>query len=42
MLNHWGANLDNFDPRIVEGLAANRPVIALNYRGVGGSSGQAR
>ena len=22
MLNHWGATLDNFDPRIVEGLAA--------------------
>lgn len=41
MLNHWGAVLDNFDPRIVDGLAATRPVIALNYRGVGGSSGQA-
>lgn len=41
MLNHWGAVLDNFDPRIVDGLAAARPVIAINYRGVGGSSGQA-
>ena len=41
MLNHWGAVLDNFDPRIVDGLAAARPVIALSYRGVGGSSGQA-
>lgn len=41
MLNHWGAVLDNFDPRIVDGLAATRPVIALNYRGVGWSSGQA-
>ena len=35
MLNHWGAVLDNFDPRIVDGLAATRPVIAINYRGVG-------
>ncbi|MBH0014648.1 hypothetical protein I6F66_21625, partial [Pseudoalteromonas sp. NZS100_1] len=37
MLNHWGAVLDNFDPRIVDGLAATRPVIALTYRGVGAS-----
>jgi len=41
MLNHWGAVLDNFDPRIVDGLAASRPVIAINYRGVGGSGGRA-
>lgn len=41
MLNHWGATLDNFDPRIVDGLAATRPVIAVNYRGVGASGGKA-
>ena len=41
MLNHWGAVLDNFDPRIAEGLAASRPVIACNYRGVGASGGKA-
>jgi len=41
LLNHWGANLDNFDPRIVDGLAAGRPVYALNYRGVGASGGEA-
>ena len=41
MLNHWGATLDNFDPRIVDGLAAARPVIALSYRGVGASGGKA-
>ncbi|MEZ0171219.1 alpha/beta fold hydrolase [Microvirga sp. TS319] len=41
MLNHWGAVLDNFDPRIVDGLAATRPVIAFNYRGVGASGGKA-
>lgn len=40
MLNHWGANLDNFDPRIVDGLAAGRRVIALDYRGVGRSGGE--
>lgn len=41
LLNHWGANLDNFDPRIVEGLAADRTVYALDYRGVGLSGGTA-
>lgn len=39
LLNHWGANLDNFDPRIVEGLAVDRPVYALDYRGIGASGG---
>src|SRR3546814_6159257 len=38
-LNHWVANLDNFDPWIVEGLAADRPVYALDYRGIGTSGG---
>jgi pimeloyl-ACP methyl ester carboxylesterase len=41
LLNHWGAVLDNFDPRIVDGLAATRPVIAIDYRGVGASGGKA-
>ena len=41
LLNHWGAVLDNFDPRIVDGLAATRPVIAVNYRGVGALGGKA-
>src|SRR3546814_5297207 len=41
LLNHWGANLDNFDPRIVEPLAAIRPVFALDYRGIGRSGGEA-
>ena len=40
LLNHWGAVLDNFDPRIVDGLAPTRPVIAVNYRGVGASGGK--
>ncbi|MBV6748899.1 alpha/beta hydrolase [Pseudomonas chlororaphis] len=41
LLNHWGAVLDNFDPRIVDGLAARRRVIATNYRGIGASGGTA-
>lgn len=41
LLNHWGANLDNFDPSIVEALAADRPVFAFDYRGVGASGGEA-
>ena len=41
LLNHWGANLDNFDPRIVDGLAGGHHVIAVNYRGIGLSGGSA-
>ncbi len=41
LLNHWGAVLDNFDPRIVDGLAAVHHVIALDYRGIGLSGGTA-
>ena len=41
LLNHWAANLDNFDPRLVEGLSADRPVYALDYRGIGASGGKA-
>ncbi|KQM81808.1 alpha/beta hydrolase [Sphingomonas sp. Leaf23] len=41
LLNHWGANLDNFDPAIVAALAADRPVYALDYRGIGRSGGRA-
>ncbi|AJP73697.1 alpha/beta fold hydrolase [Sphingomonas hengshuiensis] len=41
LVNHWGAVLDNFDPRIVDGLAAAHHVIALDYRGIGLSGGSA-
>lgn len=41
LLNHWGAVLDNFDPRIVDGLAASHHVIAVDYRGIGASGGSA-
>ncbi|OHV26877.1 MULTISPECIES: alpha/beta fold hydrolase [Rhizobium] len=41
LLNHWGAVLDNFDPRIVDGLATKHHVIATDYRGIGASGGAA-
>lgn len=41
LLNHWGAVLDNFDPRIVDGLATRNRVIPTNYRGIGASGGTA-
>ena len=40
LLNHLGAQLDNFDPRIVDGLAATRQVIAFDNRGIGASGGK--
>src|SRR3546814_19815875 len=42
LLNHWGANLDNFDPRIVEPLAAIRPVFAPDSRDIGRPGGEAQ
>ena len=42
MLNHLGANLDDWDPRIVDGLAVDRRVVLVGYRGVGRSGGQVR
>jgi pimeloyl-ACP methyl ester carboxylesterase len=41
LLNHWGAVLDNFDPRIVDGLSARHHVISVDYRGIGDSGGAA-
>lgn len=40
LLNHLAAQLDNFDPRIVDGLAATRWVIAFDNRGIGASGGK--
>lgn len=40
LLNHLGAQLDNFDPRIVDGLAATRRVICFDNRGIGASGGK--
>jgi pimeloyl-ACP methyl ester carboxylesterase len=42
LLTHLGANLDGWDPRVVDGLAEDHRVIAVDYRGVGGSTGRVR
>ena len=38
-LNHLAAVLDNWDPRVVDGIAAERRVITFDNRGVGASHG---
>lgn len=38
-LNHLAAVLDNWDPRVVDGLASQRRVITFDNRGVGASQG---
>ncbi len=40
MLVHLAGVMDNWDPRVVDGLAAKHHVIAFDNRGVGSSSGQ--
>jgi pimeloyl-ACP methyl ester carboxylesterase len=37
---HLAANLDNWDPRIVDAIAKNRHVITFDQRGVGASTGK--
>jgi pimeloyl-ACP methyl ester carboxylesterase len=39
LLHHLTAVLDDWDPRLVDGLAAKHHVIAFDNRGVGGSGG---
>jgi pimeloyl-ACP methyl ester carboxylesterase len=39
MLTHLAAVLDNWDPRVVDGIAAKHHVIAFDNRGIGASSG---
>jgi pimeloyl-ACP methyl ester carboxylesterase len=38
-LNHLAAVLDNWDPRVVDGIAAHHRVITFDNRGVGASNG---
>jgi pimeloyl-ACP methyl ester carboxylesterase len=38
-LTHLAAVLDNWDPRVVDGIAARHRVITFDNRGVGASSG---
>ena len=40
-LTHLAAVLDNWDPRVIDGIAAKHHVIAFNNRGIGASSGTA-
>ena len=40
MLVHLAGVLDNWDPRVVDGLAAKHHVVAFDTRGVGSSSGK--
>ena len=39
-LVHLAATMDNWDPRVVDGIAAHRRVITFDNRGVAGSSGR--
>ncbi|HEX3283378.1 MAG TPA: alpha/beta hydrolase [Mycobacterium sp.] len=39
-LNHLAANLDNWDPRVVDGIAAKHRVITFDNRGVGATEGK--
>jgi pimeloyl-ACP methyl ester carboxylesterase len=39
LLVHLAAVLDNWDPRVVDGIAAKHHVVAFDNRGVGASSG---
>lgn len=41
LLAHLAAVLDNWDPRVVDGLAVKHHVIAFDNRGVGSSTGSA-
>ena len=39
-LHHFRANLDNWDPALVDDIAAEHDVILLDHAGVGGSTGE--
>jgi pimeloyl-ACP methyl ester carboxylesterase len=39
LLQHFRGNLDNWDPALIDGLAAGRRVVTFNNRGVGSTSG---
>jgi len=37
--NHLTANMDNCDPRVMDGMATRHEIISFDYRGVGSTSG---
>lgn len=39
LLHHLGAVLDNWDPRVIDGIASHHRVIAFDNRGIGASKG---
>jgi pimeloyl-ACP methyl ester carboxylesterase len=39
LANYFAANMDDWDPLIVDGLAADRDVITFDYPGIGASTG---
>src|SRR5947199_6161181 len=40
VLNHLAAELDRWDPRVVDGIATRRRVIVFDNRGIGASEGK--
>jgi pimeloyl-ACP methyl ester carboxylesterase len=40
MLQHFRGNLDNWDPALIDALAAERRVVTFDNVGVGGTSGR--
>ncbi len=38
--NHLAANMDNCDPRIMDGMATQHEIFSFDYRGVGSTSGE--
>ncbi|GCD88168.1 alpha/beta fold hydrolase [Nocardioides sp. LS1] len=40
MLHHFTATIDDWDPRVLDGIAAERHVIYVDLRGVGGTKGR--
>lgn len=39
-LNHLAAELDRWDPRVVDGIATRRRVVVFDNRGIGASEGK--
>ena len=39
LMQHFRGNMDNWDPAVVDGLAAVRPIILFDNRGIGRSGG---
>jgi pimeloyl-ACP methyl ester carboxylesterase len=39
-LNYWAANMDDWDPKVTNGFAAEREVILFDNAGVAGSTGE--